>query len=273
MTLEVRSPNASAIRAGSTVLDVKGLCKSYGGRSIIEDVNFSVREGEFVAVLGSSGAGKTTLFRCIAGLIPPSGGRVDVFGATPSRRVRETRVAVVFQQFNLIARRSALGTVLAGRLGHVSAWRGLLGRFSQGDRLWALECLDRVNMLAHAERRADALSGGQQQRVAIARAIAQRPAIVLADEPVASLDPESSRAVLDLLRGICDRERVAVVCSLHQVQLARAYAHRIVGLVNGHIVTDAEAAAFDATAFTRIYGDAGNGKMAVNEYRAVEEQL
>src|ERR1700753_757595 len=249
MAPEVRSPNASAIPAGSTVLEVKGLRKSYGRRSIIEDVNVSVREGQFVAVIGSSGAGKTTLFRCIAGLIPPSGGRADAFGATPDRRIRETRVAVVFQQFNLIGRRSALGNVLAGRLRHVSAWRGLLGRFSQGDRLWALECLDRVNMLAHAERRSDALSGGQQQRVAIARAIAQRPAIVLADEPVASLDPESSRAVLDLLRGICDRERAAVVCSLHQVQLARAYAHRIVDLVNGHIVTDVEAAAFDATAF------------------------
>jgi phosphonate transport system ATP-binding protein len=130
------------------------------------------------------------------------------------------------------------------------------GRFSREDKLWALECLDRVAMLDYAERRADTLSGGQQQRVAIARAIAQRPGIILADEPVSSLDPQTSKDVLDLLRDICRKEGVAVVCSLHQIDLARAYADRIVGLANGHVVMDIAAIAFDATAFASVYGSA-----------------
>jgi phosphonate transport system ATP-binding protein len=241
-----------------TALHVDGLCKSFGGRTIIKDVSFNIQEGEFVAVLGPSGAGKTTLLHCMAGLIAPSQGRVMVFDTCSwDIKTRKRRqIAVVFQQFNLIGRRSALGNVLAGRLGHVPVWRGLTGHFSQDDRLWALQCLDRVGMLAHSEQRADTLSGGQQQRVAIARAIAQRPAIVLADEPVASLDPQTGRSVLDLLRGICENERVAVVCSLHQVHLAHAYADRVIGLANGNIVTDVKAAAFDKTSFNRIYGDA-----------------
>ena len=237
-------------------LEVENLGKSYGKRQVVRRVTFRVHAAEFVALLGPSGAGKTTVFRCIAGLVTPTVGRISVLGSeTSGLRGRERRhVAMVFQQFNLIGRRSALGNVLAGRLGHVPVLDGMLGRFSRGDRLWALECLDRVGMLEQAEQRADTLSGGQQQRVAIARAIAQRPSIILADEPVASLDPQTSRDVLDLLRGICRQEGVAVLCSLHQINLALAYADRIVGLVDGRLVTDVETAAFDATVFTRVYG-------------------
>jgi phosphonate transport system ATP-binding protein len=245
-------------RARELSLEVVALGKSFGGPLTISGVSFRVHSAEFVAVLGSSGAGKTTLFRCIAGLIAPSEGRIRILGADTRelRRRQRCRVAIVFQQFNLIGRRSALGNVLAGRLGHVSAWRGMTGRFSREDKLWALECLDRVGMLPYAERRADTLSGGQQQRVAIARAIAQRPGVILADEPVSSLDPQTSRDVLDLLRGICRREGVAVVCSLHQTDLARAYADRIVGLANGRVVIDAAARAFDAAAYASVYGTA-----------------
>jgi phosphonate transport system ATP-binding protein len=239
-------------------LEIEALGKSFGGPLTIGGVSFRVHSAEFVAVLGPSGAGKTTLFRCIAGLIAPSEGCIRVLGADTRelRRRQRCHIAVIFQQFNLIGRRSALGNVLAGRLGHVSAWRGMTGRFSREDKLWALECLDRVGMLDHAERRADTLSGGQQQRVAIARAIAQRPGVILADEPVSSLDPQTSRDVLDLLRDVCRKEGVAVVCSLHQTDLARAYADRIVGLANGRVVMDAAATAFDAAAFTSVYGTA-----------------
>src|SRR5262249_16925172 len=143
-----------------------------------------------------------------------------------------------------------------GRLGRVPAWRGITGRFSREDKLWALECLDRVGMLDYADRRADTLSGGQQQRVAIARAIAQGPRVLLPHEPLSSLDPQTSRDVLDLLRDICRREGVAVVCSLHQIDLARGYADRIVGLANGRVVMDTAAGGFDAAAFASVYGTA-----------------
>jgi phosphonate transport system ATP-binding protein len=135
-------------------------------------------------------------------------------------------------------------------------WRGWLRRFKREDKLLAFECLDRVGLLDMAEQRADTLSGGQQQRVAIARALAQRPDVILADEPVASLDPQISAGILDLLRGICHRDGVAIVCSLHQLHLAQSYADRIVGLVRGRLVVDMRADGFDTTMAERLYGNA-----------------
>jgi phosphonate transport system ATP-binding protein len=237
-------------------LSVRALTKAFHGRAAIEDVGFTVSQHEFVAVLGPSGAGKTTLFRCIAGLLAADGGsvRIGMSEVTPPTRIRLREVAVIFQQFNLVNRLTALENVLAGRLGYVPAWRGLLRHFDRSDRLLALECLDRVGLMELAPRRADTLSGGQQQRVAIARALAQRPTLILADEPVASLDPNASTGVLDLLHGIARSEGVAVVCSLHQVHLARAYADRIVGLSSGRVVFDLPTARFDENAFGQLYG-------------------
>jgi phosphonate transport system ATP-binding protein len=236
-------------------LSVRGLSKAFHGRPAIEDIDFTASRHEFVAVLGPSGAGKTTLFRCITGLLAADQGTVRIgmseVTSVMTRRLRE--VAVIFQQFNLVNRLTALENVLAGRLGYVSAWRGWLRRFDRSDRLLALECLDRVGLMDLAMRRADTLSGGQQQRVAIARALAQCPTLIVADEPVASLDPSTSTGVLDLLHGIARSEGVAVVCSLHQVHLARAYADRIVGLSSGRVVFDLPAARFDENAFQRLY--------------------
>ncbi|MBC7944602.1 MAG: phosphonate ABC transporter ATP-binding protein [Burkholderiales bacterium] len=235
------------------------MTKAFGPRRALDGVSFDVDSGEFVALLGPSGAGKTTLFRCITGLARPDRGSVQLAndenrGETRgSRRCERRRVAVVFQQFNLISRLTALQNVLAGRLGFVPVWRGFLRCFSRADRILALECLDRVGLLGHAGQRADTLSGGQQQRVAIARALAQRAEVVLADEPVASLDPQASAGILELLRGICQENNVAVICSLHQVHLAREYADRIIGLDQGRIVVDVPAAAFDGGAISRLY--------------------
>jgi phosphonate transport system ATP-binding protein len=243
---EVRPPRLSAV----------GITKAFDGRPAIDDVTFTVGESEFVAVLGSSGAGKTTLFRCLTGLLAPDRGQVRVDGddiAVLQGRARR-RIAVVFQQFNLVSRLSALDNVLAGRLGPVSSWRGCLRRFGRADRLLALECLDRVGLLRQAMQRADTLSGGQQQRVAIARAMAQQPSLIVADEPVASLDPAAGAGVLELLQGIARTDGVGVVCSLHQVQLARAYADRIVGLSQGHCIIDLPVERFDQPAFQRLYG-------------------
>jgi len=236
-------------------LSVHELSKAFHGRPAIEDIDLTASRHEFVAVLGPSGAGKTTLFRCITGLLAPDQGTVRIgmseVTSVMTRRLRE--VAVIFQQFNLVNRLTALENVLAGRLGYVPAWRGWLRRFDRSDRLLALECLDRVGLMDLAMRRADTLSGGQQQRVAIARALAQCPTLIVADEPVASLDPSTSTGVLDLLHGIARSEGVAVVCSLHQVHLARAYADRIIGLSSGRVVFDLPAARFDENAFQRLY--------------------
>lgn len=237
-------------------LEVSGLTKMFAGRAAIEDVSFSVRPREFVALLGPSGAGKTTLFRCMTGLMPPDRGMVKVAGHdVASLRGRGRRhIAIVFQQFNLVSRLSALENVLAGRLGYVPLWRGWTRRFDRADRLLALECLDRVGLLSHATQRADTLSGGQQQRVAIARALAQRPDIIVADEPIASLDPNISAGILDLLRGICREEGVSVVCSLHQLHFARQFADRLVGLANGRVQMDVSTADFDDSMATKLYG-------------------
>jgi phosphonate transport system ATP-binding protein len=242
-------------------LMVEGMTKAFNGRLAIEDVGFVVRQREFVAVLGPSGAGKTTLFRCIAGLSAADRGSARL-GGVDIRALRgraRRRIAVVFQQFNLVSRLTALDNVLAGRLGHAAAWRGWLRRFNRRDRLLALECLDRVGLLALATQRADRLSGGQQQRVAIARALAQQPDLILADEPVASLDPNASAGVLELLRAITGADGVAVLCSLHQVHYAKAYADRVVGLSHGRVVFDLPADGFDRAAFERLYGQPVGG--------------
>jgi len=236
-------------------LEVVGITKSLGGNLILEDVSFAARKREFVAVLGPSGVGKTTLFRCMTGLLAPDRGVVRVSGTPMTDWHWKSRrhVAVVFQQYNLVGRICALDNVLAGRLGYVAAWRGWARRFGRADRLLALECLDRVGLLSRAMQRADTLSGGQQQRIAIARALAQQPDVIVADEPVASLDPGTGAGILELLRNIRD-EGVAVVCSLHQVHFARQFADRIVGLSHGRVVSDCAAGAFDPAAQEKLYG-------------------
>jgi phosphonate transport system ATP-binding protein len=236
-------------------LDLSGVIKRLHGADILRDVTFVVDAGQFVALLGASGAGKTTLLRCVAGLTCVDGGTIDVAGipvAAMSNRARP-QVAVIFQRFNLVQRMSALDNVLAGRLGRVRAWRGITRQFARVDRLLALECLDRVGLLHYAARRVDVLSGGQQQRVAIARALAQQPDLIVADEPVASLDPNSSIEVLSLLRQCCREQNVAVLCSLHQLNWAREFADRVIGLAEGSITIDVPADAFNDSHAQSLY--------------------
>ena len=244
-----------AVGAALPRLVIDEVSKSFNGHAALANVSFTVAEHEFVAILGPSGAGKTTLFRCIAGLLKPDRGVArlgDQDIATLKGRERR-HIALVFQQYNLVSRLTALDNVLAGRLGHVAAWRGCFRRFERADRLLALECLDRVGMLSQATQRAGTLSGGQQQRVAIARALAQQPRLIVADEPVASLDPNSAGGVMGLIRSIAHTDGLAVICSLHQVNFARTYADRIIGLSHGRVVFAAPTEKFDQAAYANLH--------------------
>ena len=239
---------------------IETVTKRYGTTLALDDVSFVVDPGEFVALLGPSGAGKSTLFRCVTRLVAPDTGVVRVLGrdmsALGGRELRLARrdVGLIFQQFNLIGRLSAMDNVLAGRMGHASTLRVMLRQFTRADRQLALAALDRVGLLERAGQRADSLSGGQQQRVAIARVLAQQARLLLADEPVSSLDPQSAENVLGILRNIARETGIAVVCALHQVEFARRYADRVVALRGGRKLLDVSVNAFDQNAFQELYG-------------------
>lgn len=240
-------------------LELVSVTKSYGDVVAIRDVSVSVQPGEMVALLGPSGAGKSTIFRCVSRLANVDSGQVRVFGqdiSTLSRRDldRQRRaIGLIFQQFNLIGRMGALSNVLSGRLGHVPVWRVLLRSFPMADRQIALAALDRVGLIEKAYQRADSLSGGQQQRVAIARVLAQQSKLILADEPVASLDPAAAENVLSVLREIAHERGIAVLCSLHQTDLARRFADRIVALRGGSVVLNQPAGAVQTPQLETIY--------------------
>ncbi|MGF6768069.1 phosphonate transport system ATP-binding protein [Paraburkholderia sp. GAS199] len=236
-------------------LHVSAASKRIHDVQVLRNVSLTVESGEFVALLGASGAGKTTLLRCVAGLDAIDSGAIDIAGVPVAalRHRARRQVAVIFQRFNLVQRLSVLDNVLAGRLGHVPAWRGMTRRFARADRLLALESLERVGLIDYAMRRVDTLSGGQQQRVATARALAQQPALIVADEPVASLDPATGAEVLAVLRQCCAEQDVAVLCSLHQVDWVRQFADRVVGIARGATVLDVPVNAFDDTLARRLY--------------------
>lgn len=221
--------------------------------------------GTFTVLLGPSGAGKSTLLRSLNGLVPLSSGAViaEGIGRLEARTLRghRRRTGMVFQQHQLIGRLSALANVLIGRLGHHGALRTLLP-FAAAEKRQALAALARVGLLEVALRRVDQLSGGQQQRVGIARALVQAPTLVLADEPVASLDPATAERVLGLLHGICRQDGLSAIVSLHQVGLARRFADRIVGITGGMAVFDGPPEALDESAIHRIYGDTPQAAVA-----------
>ena len=249
----------------SAALVLRHVSKAYGSVRALDDVSFSVGPGEFAALLGPSGAGKSTVFRCLTRLTPVDTGDILVHGrALPTlsgAALREARrsIGLIFQQHNLIGRLSAMNNVLTGRLAGVPTWRVLSRRFPAADRQAVLTCLDRVGLLDKAYVRADALSGGQQQRVAIARVLAQEGRVILADEPVASLDPESARHVLATLRSVARNQGIAVLCSLHQVELAREFADRLIGLKAGRVVFDGAPAAIEGRSERALYAQDETG--------------
>lgn len=255
-----------------TILDVQDLHQSYTpGVPVLHRVSFKVEPGEFVGIIGLSGAGKSTLLRCINRLVAVTegrilvpqkllgngsdGARVDVLklGFGDLRRLRR-KIGMIFQQFNIVHRLSVIDNVLSGGLGYQPVWRSTLRIFSRDERRQALINLDRVGLLELAYKRAGELSGGEQQRVAIARTLMQRPAIILADEPVASLDPRLSRIVLDILRRVCGEDGITALVSLHTLELTRAYADRVVGLKTGRVVFDGASRDLSDAAVDEVYG-------------------
>jgi phosphonate transport system ATP-binding protein len=243
-------------------IQIQGLSKSFKGLRALDAVDLTITEGEMVALIGASGSGKSTLLRHVAGFLPGDSGTVSVFGRQVqaggrlAKDVRSIRAGIgfVFQQFNLVGRLSVLTNVLIGRLHPMGLWRGLLMRFSRADRGKALEALRAVGIGQKASDRADMLSGGQQQRAAIARCLVQGASVILSDEPIASLDPEASRNVMELLAS-CNTERgCTVVVSLHQVDFALRYCPRTVALNHGRVVYDGPSAALTRQMLCELYG-------------------
>jgi len=243
------------------MLRVQNLTKVYpNGTQALKDVSFEVQDGEFLVVIGLSGSGKSTLLRCINRLIEPTSGKIhwndtDITAANPVelRHIRRN-IGMVFQQFNLVRRSSVMTNVLNGRLGYANPWLSLLGIWLPADKQRAVKALERVGIGDKASERADALSGGQQQRVGIARALMQEPRIILADEPVASLDPVLSHSILHYLEQL-NKDGLTVICSLHFLDLVHRYATRVIALKDGLKVFEGLPKEIDRPKFKEIYGE------------------
>jgi len=247
------------------MLEIRHLTKIYDdGTVALKDVSFQVPDGEFMAVIGLSGSGKSTLLRCINRLIDPTEGEILWNGVDVAqlkgedlRNVRR-QIGMVFQHFNLVKRSTVITNVLAGRLGYASSWRSVLGRFSADDMQRAEQALERMGITNQAHKRADELSGGQQQRVGIARALMQEPKMILADEPVASLDPVLAHSILQHLERLNKEDKITVLCSLHYLDLVQRYGTKVIGLRSGELVyegTREDIRKMTDEEFKKIYGE------------------
>jgi phosphonate transport system ATP-binding protein len=242
------------------MLVVEGLTCRYGTRTAVDKASFSIAPAAFIGVIGRSGAGKSTLLRMINRLAEPTEGRIlfDGLDVTALRgrelRLWRARSAMIFQQFNLIGRLDVLTNVLMGRLATVPSWKALLKLWPDRDKATALAALEQFEIASLAAQRADSLSGGQQQRVAIARALVQEPDIILADEPIASLDPHNTKVVMDSLQRINRDFGITVMCNLHSLELARGYCDRLIGMSGGRVVFDGLPEQLTAAEAQRLYG-------------------
>lgn len=239
------------------MIEINKIKKTFeDGTVALDDVTLSVKKGEFVVLLGPSGSGKTSLIRCINGLNEPDSGQIKFFGKDinhKSKKYIRDNLGVVFQEFNLIENLSSLNNVLAGLLCYSNKFLSILYLFNEKQKLKALDSLDRVGLIEKSHTRVSNLSGGQKQRVGIARAIVKKPALLLVDEPVASLDPISSDEIMSLLFRLSKELGITVVCSLHQVNLALTYSDRIIGMANGKILLNSQTTNIDMTKVDDVY--------------------
>ncbi len=253
-------------------LEIRDLQVIYpNGLEALKSVSLAAEAGEIVGLVGSSGAGKSTLLRCINGLERATAGKIildgeDVTGMDEEQLQRFRRhIGFIWQEYNLVDRLPVLTNVLTGRLGHTRGLPSLLGYFSPAEREVAVRNLERVNLLERARQRADQLSGGEKQRVSIARAVTQKPKIILADEPVASLDPNLAHQVLSDLSRVAREDKVLTLICIHHLDLAREFCDRIIGIAQGRVVFDGPAAKFSEDVVDRVYG--------INRSRPVESAL
>lgn len=242
-------------------LEVNKLSKEYrGGTKALNNVNFCVKEGDFVSIIGPSGAGKSTLLRCINRMIDATEGEIifddiNVMNLKKKdlRRLR-TRIGMIFQHYNLVHRLSVIENVLHGRLGYKSTWEGIIGKHSEEEKIQAFEILTKLGLQEQAYKRCDELSGGQKQRVGIARAIIQSPKMVLCDEPIASLDPNASKIIMDHMKNINKEMGITCIFNLHQVDVAKKYSDRIIGINGGQVIFDGTPENLTADKIHEIYG-------------------
>lgn len=243
------------------MLEIKNLTQHYD-RSVeptLKNISLNIQQGEFVAILGLSGAGKSTLIRTINGLVIPSNGEINVNGVNlvkaseKERRNIRKSIGMIFQSFNLIERLNVLSNVLLGRIGSKSLLKGIFFLFNKKEKEEAIEILNRVGLINKKYFRADELSGGQKQRVAIARTLFQKPKIILGDEPVSSLDPKNSEEIMNLLKNINQKDNITIIVNLHDVELAKKYCSRIIGISNGEIVFDNHVKELDIKTLNSIY--------------------
>lgn len=253
-----------------TILVLDALKMVYNQKSVgLDDISLNIMEGEFVVVIGPSGAGKSTLLRCINRLITPTAGRVTFLdkyevASAKNAELREIRshIGMIFQNYNLISRSSVLENVLHGRLGHINPIKGLFSMYSQEDKEAAIKLLEDIGLGDEIYKRADELSGGQKQRVGICRALSQEPKLMLADEPIASLDPKSATDVMEALYRNCHEKGITCIANLHQVDIAKKYATRIVGVRKGKIVFDGPPTELTDEIITHLYRGKENELLA-----------
>ncbi|WP_028611509.1 phosphonate ABC transporter ATP-binding protein [Paenibacillus harenae] len=244
-----------------TLLELRQVSKHYGQETAaLSDVSFNVKEGEFVSIIGPSGAGKSTLLRCINRIVDASGGEIFFndenvlkLDKAQLKRVRRT-IGMIFQHYNLVNRLSVIENVLHGRLGYKSTLAGMLGLYSEEEKQQAVKMLNILGLQEHTYRRADQLSGGQKQRVGIARALVQKPKMLLCDEPIASLDPNAAKTIMDYLKTISATMGITVLVNLHQVDVALRYSDRIIGVNKGKVVYDGSPKEMSSSMIHKIYG-------------------